>query len=78
MEKEKQEIINKLFDAIQTEAVFVRENTELSSEAKLLQVDVLLDVQHFLKDYEQNVKILNEYNIRHRLYRCKEKEGKEI
>lgn len=65
------EIINKIFDAIQAEATYVRENKDLSNIEKLEQVDILLDVQHFLKDYTKNVEILNKYKSDHRFDREK-------
>lgn len=66
IEKEKKEIIDKLIDAVQVEAIFVKDNEHLSMRDKLLKTDVLLDIYHFLKDYEKNVKILNRYNAEHR------------
>lgn len=64
--KDKKEIINKVIEAIQIEATFVRESEELSLETKCDQMDVLLDVYHFLREYEKNVKILNDYDAQHR------------
>ena len=41
IEKEKKEIIDKLIDAVQVEAIFVKDNEHLSMRDKLLKTDVL-------------------------------------
>ena len=68
LDKNKKEMIDRIINAIQSEANFIK-NNDTSSEIKLSQMEVLLDVHHFLRDYEKNVKILNEYNINHRFDR---------
>ena len=64
--KDKKEIINKVIEAIQIEATFVRESEELSLKTKCDQMNVLLDVYHFLREYEKNVRVLNEHNAQHK------------
>jgi len=68
IDPDKKEIIDKLIDAIQCEADFIR-NSDTLPETKVSQVDVLLDVYHFLRDYEKNVQILNEYYANHKFDR---------
>lgn len=71
MDKAKKDMIEKVIQAVQAEGVFVRESQELSLEDQVSQMDVLLDVYHFLSDYERNVQILNKYNSDHRFDREK-------
>lgn len=66
LSEHKKEMINKVVKAIQAEATFVRENKDISTDTQIDQMDVLLDVYHFLSDYERNVQILNRYNSDHR------------
>lgn len=66
LSEHKKEMINKVVKAIQAEATFVRENKDISTDTQIDQMDVLLDVYHFLSDYERNIQILNKYNSDHR------------
>lgn len=66
LSEHKKEMINRVVKAIQAEATFVRENEDISTDMQIDQMDVLLDVYHFLSDYERNIQILNKYNSDHR------------
>lgn len=66
LSEHKKEMINRVIKAIQAEATFVRENEDISTDMQIDQMDVLLDVYHFLSDYERNIQILNKYNSDHR------------
>lgn len=57
----KDRIINRMFNVIQGQAMLVKDDVELSKEDKLIQMDILLDLKKFLKDYDENVQILNKH-----------------
>ena len=60
-------IIEKIDIALQEQGTDIRDNGELTPEEKLFQMDVILDVLHFLADYEENVEVLNKYWVNKRL-----------
>lgn len=69
MENEaKEQIMKRLTNVLQGQGTIIREDTITSAEDKLTQMDVVLDVLHFLKDYDENVAVLNKYWLdkRHR------------
>lgn len=53
-------LLNEQFESVQ--------NSDLDSEAKTIQSDMLLDLMKFLMNYEKNVEILNEH-IRRKRYK---------
>ena len=55
----KDKIIDRMFNVIQGQAMIVREDRSISDKERLAQTDVLLNMMKFLKDYDDNVKILN-------------------
>lgn len=57
----KQQIINRLFNMLQGQGMYVREDGTLSPDDKLKQISILVDTMKFLKDYDENVKVLNKY-----------------
>lgn len=65
-EKCKNDIINDIISAMESEGEFIYNSKTLSSSEKLVKVDVVLDVIHYLKDYDRNNRILNKYNSDHR------------
>lgn len=69
LDKDKKEMINKVIEAVQSEASFIMQNKELTPEEKVSQMDVLLDIHHFLRDYEKNIQILNKHNMERRFNR---------
>ena len=57
---QKQVAKDKLFNLLNEQFESVR-NSDLDSEAKNIQSDVILDLMKFLMNYEKNVEILNEH-----------------
>ena len=57
----KQQIINRLFNVLQGQGMYIREDRTLSLNDKLEQASRLVDTMKFLKDYAENVKVLNKY-----------------
>ena len=62
-ESAKDQIINRMFNVLKGQTMFVREDNMLTTREKLEQADVLLDTMKFLNDYDENVKVLNKYWI---------------
>ena len=58
-----QKIIEELQKALLKEVEFIRQNPRKTTDEKIVQVDVLFDTMKFLKDYEENIKILNQYYL---------------
>jgi len=58
---DKDVIIMKLQKLLQDIGQSVQDDDTLSTEHKLMQVDVILDTMKFLKDYDTNVEVLNKY-----------------
>lgn len=54
----KEEMINKISRALSKEIDFVRMNPNKTTDEKIQQIDVLNDTMHFLRDYDKNIKIL--------------------
>lgn len=63
MDPIKQAIIDKIMDSIKDVGEQIRTDKKLTLEDKLHQTDVLLDIMKFLKNYDENVKVLNDYHI---------------
>lgn len=61
MEEAKQQIINRLSNVLKGQAMYVREDDTLSNTERLQQMDVLLDLMKFIRNYDENAKILNQY-----------------
>lgn len=57
---QKQVAKDRLFNLLNEQFESVR-NSDLDSEAKTIQSDMLLDLMKFLMNYEKNVEILNEH-----------------
>lgn len=57
----KEEMINKISRALSKEIEFVRMNPNKTTDEKIKQIDVLNDTMHFLRDYDKNIKILQDY-----------------
>lgn len=64
---QKQVAKDKLFNLLNEQFESVR-NSDLDSEAKTIQSDMILDLMRFLMNYEKNVEILNEH-IRREKYK---------
>ncbi len=65
--EQKQVAKDKLFNLLNEQFESVR-ISDLDSEAKTIQSDMLLDLMRFLMNYEKNVEILNEH-IRRKRYK---------
>lgn len=61
MEKQKQEMADKIKKALSSEIELIRTNKDKTLEQKMLEVDVLLDTIKFLDNYEEHTKVLNNY-----------------
>lgn len=59
--KAKEDMINKIRTALSKEIEFIRINNEIDLDEKVEQIDVLFDTIKFLKNYDENIKILNRY-----------------
>ena len=55
----KQQITKRLFNVLQGQAQIIREDTQISNEDKLIQLDIVLDLHRFLAEYDKAVEILN-------------------
>lgn len=66
MKDAKQSMIDEISDRIRDLGEEIRYNKDLSMEDKMTQMDILLDTIKFLKDYDENVKILNKHRIEHK------------
>lgn len=64
---QKQVAKDRLFNLLNEQFESVR-NSDLDSDAKTIQSDMLLDLMKFLMNYEKNVEILNEH-IRRKRYK---------
>lgn len=64
---QKQVAKDRLFNLLNEQFESVR-NSDLDSESKNIQSDMLLDLMKFLMNYEKNVEILNEH-IRRKRYK---------
>lgn len=64
---QKQGAKDRLFNLLNEQFESVR-NSDLDSEAKTIQSDMILDLMRFLMNYEKNVEILNEH-IRREKYK---------
>ncbi len=64
---QKQVAKDRLFNLLNEQSESVR-ISDLDSEAKTIQSDMLLDLMKFLMNYEKNVEILNEH-IRRKRYK---------
>ena len=71
MKTAKQIMIDKITEAIKDFGEQTRQDESISLEDKCLQVDVLIDTLKFLNNYDENVRVLNQYYLskKHRLER---------
>lgn len=56
----RQEVKNRLFDVLGEELEEIRKSN-IDPKSRCIQEDMVLDLMHFLMDYEKNVKILNKH-----------------
>ena len=61
MKPAKQIMIDKIVEAIKNFGEETRNDKDTSLKDKCIQVDVLLDTIKFLDNYDENIKVLNDY-----------------
>ena len=59
--KNKEVVMDKLIEDLRRQGELLQQDKELSIQDKLTQMDVILDVLHFIQDYDENIKVLNNY-----------------
>ena len=57
-EEIQKQIINKISDFLESEGKKIQADNNKSLNQKAIEVDVLLDTMHFLRDYKRNIEIL--------------------
>lgn len=57
----KEQIMTRMFNVLKGQTMFIREDTCITDTERLEQVDVVLDLMKFLKDYDENIIVLNKY-----------------
>ena len=67
----KKEVIEEIQDFVLDRAKVLRDNEEISKEDKLSLADIYLDIHKFLREYDKNVKILNDYRL-HEKFKSKD------
>jgi len=60
-DKNKEVVMEKLIEGLRRQGELLQQDEELSIQDKLIQMDVILDVLHFIQDYDENIKVLNNY-----------------
>ncbi len=59
-------IIDNITEKLEEIGKQIQQDKTLSPYDKAPQIDIVLDVLHFLQDYDENVKVLNEYWVKKR------------
>ena len=59
--KARKVVTTKLLNFIKYESDYINNNEDISEDYKIAQLDILLDILKFVDDYDNNVKILNDY-----------------
>ena len=72
----KEVIMSRITNVLKGQALYIKEDDSISTQDKCIQMDVILDLMHFLNDYDENVQILNKY-IEKKKQKEKGKDGKE-
>lgn len=57
----KEQLIIRMFDMLKEQGMYVREDKTLTDKEKLEQADIILNVMKFLKDYDENIEVLDKY-----------------
>ena len=57
----KEQLIIRMFDMLKEQGMYVREDTTLTDKEKLEQADTILNIMKFLKDYDENIEVLDKY-----------------
>lgn len=70
VEKVRNVVMTRITNLLKAQGNYIRNDDLLSAKDKCIQMDVVLDLLHFLQDYEENTKVLNDY-IRKKRYKEK-------
>lgn len=57
----KEQLIIRMFDMLKEQGMYVREDKTLTDKEKLEQADTILNIMKFLKDYDENIEVLDKY-----------------
>ena len=57
----KEQLIIRMFNVLKGQGMYVREDTSLTDREKLEQADIILNMMKFLKDYDENIEVLDKY-----------------
>ena len=57
----KEQIMTRMSNVLKGQAMFIREDNTITDVERLEQIDVILDLMKFLKDYDENIVVLNRY-----------------
>ena len=64
MKKDKtarERIMTRMSNILKGQAMFIREDDTITDVERLEQINVVLDLMKFLKDYDENIIVLNKY-----------------
>ena len=57
----KEQLMTRMFNVLKGQGMYVREDTSLTNREKLEQADIILNMMKFLKDYDENIEVLDKY-----------------
>ena len=57
----KERIMTRMSNVLKGQAMFIREDDTITDVERLEQINVVLDLMKFLKDYDENIIILNKH-----------------
>lgn len=57
----KEETLLRLLNVLQGQGMYIKDSTYTTKQEKLEQMDVILNVMRFLKDYDENIDLLDKY-----------------
>ena len=66
MKKSEKDIQSRVLKLLEKECGNIVDDYSIETEDKVAQMDVILNILKFLKNYEENVEILNKHNINKR------------
>lgn len=57
----KERIMTRMSNVLKGQAMFIREDDTITDVERLEQINVVLDLMKFLKDYDENIIVLNKH-----------------
>ena len=72
----KEAIMSRMTNVLKGQAMYIKEDDNILTQDKCIQMDVILDLMRFLNDYDENVQVLNRY-IEQKRQKEKWEEGEE-